>query len=139
MIEFCLFWITDNRSAIHMLLHVLAPLIAAYLYVLLVNRSLPVLSFKIVFLLLMATMSVDIDHILATPIYSPGRCSIWFHPLHTFWPMVIYGLMTVLPIGFKLVRGSVTKGQLVTGILGAGLIIHMILDWSDCLWMKACG
>jgi hypothetical protein len=139
MIEFCLSWVSDNRAATHMLLHALVPLIAAYLYVLLASRSLPMLSLKMVFLLLMATMAVDADHLIANPIYSPGRCSIWFHPLHTFWPMVIYGLMMASPIGFQLLKGSISKVQLITGILGAGLVIHMILDWSDCLWMKVCG
>jgi hypothetical protein len=138
MIEFALHWLSDNRAAIHILLHILVPLIAAYLYGLFTSKSLQILSFKIVFLLLIATMAVDVDHLLAKPIYSPGRCSIWFHPLHTFWPMVIYGLMMVAPICLKLAKGRVSKAGLIVGILGAGLTIHMALDWSDCLWMKAC-
>ena len=36
-----------------------------------------------VWLVLVATMLVDVDHLLADPIYDPDRCSIGFHPLHT--------------------------------------------------------
>jgi hypothetical protein len=147
MIEFCLYWLSENRALIHLFLHVLLPLIVAYLYVLIRTSIEPQLSFAAVFLLLMATMAVDVDHLLATPIYSPGRCSIWFHPLHTFWPMVIYGLMAVWPLVIKLVavkratqvKAPVNKTHMIIGILGAGLVIHMILDWIDCLWMNACG
>ena len=34
--------------------------------------------------LLMLGMVIDIDHLLASPIYAPLRCSMGFHPLHTF-------------------------------------------------------
>jgi len=34
------------------------------------------------YLLMMATMVVDLDHLLASPIYDASRCSIGFHPLH---------------------------------------------------------
>ncbi len=67
---------------------------------------------------MVATMAVDLDHLLADPIYAPGRCSIGFHPLHTTVPIVIYVLM----LGHKKTR-----------LVGAGLVIHMILDATDCL------
>ena len=66
---------------------------------------------------MMATMLVDVDHLLATPIYDPTRCSIGFHPLH--------GLV---PIGFYFVLSLIPK----TRIVGIGLIIHMALDSLDC-------
>ena len=69
------------------------------------------------YLLMMLTMLVDLDHLLATPIYDPLRCSIGFHPLHTLLPIVLY-------VG--LCFHSKTR------IIGVGLVIHMILDAIDC-------
>jgi hypothetical protein len=72
----------------------------------------------LVFALLMAGMLIDVDHLLATPVYDPLRCSMGFHPLHT-WPAVcVYVLLWVFPR---------------TRIAGLGLIIHMALDTGDCL------
>jgi hypothetical protein len=66
---------------------------------------------------MMLTMLVDVDHLLATPIYDPMRCSIGFHPLHSLYAIAAY-------IGF--IFYSKTR------IIGLGLIIHMILDTIDC-------
>ncbi len=66
---------------------------------------------------MMLTMLVDLDHLLATPIYDASRCSINFHPLHGFIPIIIYGVLSVIP---------------KTRIIGLGLIIHMALDSVDC-------
>lgn len=74
-------------------------------------------SWRIAYLLLMMGMAIDLDHLLADPIYDPGRCSIGFHPLHTFLPIVIYALM-LIPVK--------------TRIIGLGLCIHIILDAIDC-------
>lgn len=38
-------------------------------------------------LIMLATMVVDLDHLLADPIYDPDRCSIGYHPLHS-WPAI---------------------------------------------------
>ena len=64
-----------------------------------------------------ATMLVDADHLLATPIYDPLRCSIGFHPLHGLFPILAYGLLSFLP---------------TTRLIGIGLILHMALDSIDC-------
>jgi len=64
-----------------------------------------------------ATILVDIDHLLADPIYDPLRCSIGFHPLHTTIPIIIYFLLA-LSKKFRLI--------------GLGLVIHMSLDAIDC-------
>ena len=64
-----------------------------------------------------ATMLVDLDHLLANPIYDPNRCSIGFHPLHTTFPVIVYVLLTLF-----------SKTRLV----GLGLVIHMALDYIDC-------
>lgn len=69
---------------------------------------------------MVSTMVVDLDHLLATPIFDPNRCSLGCHPLHT-WPA----------IGVYLVLAAVPKMRLI----GLGLLIHMALDGLDCLWM----
>jgi hypothetical protein len=71
---------------------------------------------------MLVTMSVDLDHLLALPVYDPNRCSIDFHPLHTVWAIGVYVGLS----GFRRTR-----------IWGVGLLIHMALDVIDCLWMRA--
>lgn len=66
---------------------------------------------------MMSTMLVDLDHLLANPIYDPNRCSIGFHPLHNPIAIAIYAILCFVP-----------KLRLV----GIGLIIHMSLDLADC-------
>jgi hypothetical protein len=72
--------------------------------------------------LLMLGLAVDIDHLLASPVYDPLRCGMGFHPLHT-WPAVLVytGLAVYKP----------------TRLIGAGLLVHMLLDTLDCLGMPA--
>ncbi len=101
-----------NRPVIHIILHILVPLIVALLFF----RS----QWKKAFILMMLTMLVDIDHLWANPIYSPGRCSIGFHYLHTWVPIIFY---------FAMLFNSKLR------LLGLGLVIHMILDATDCGWM----
>ena len=72
------------------------------------------------YLIMMATMVVDLDHLLADPFYDPNRCSIGFHPMHGTVPIVIYIAMCAVP-----------KLRLV----GIGLVIHMLLDGLDCTVM----
>jgi Family of unknown function (DUF6122) len=71
-------------------------------------------------LIMLLTMVVDIDHLLAIPIYDPRRCSIGFHPLHTWGAIAIY---------FGLLLFAKTR------VVGTGLVVHMALDTIDCLWM----
>ena len=66
------------------------------------------------------TMLVDVDHLLANPVYDPTRCSINFHPLHSFYAIGIYLFASFTP-KIKILR-----------YLGLGLVIHMILDSIDC-------
>ncbi len=66
---------------------------------------------------MMLTMMVDLDHLLATPIYDASRCSIGFHPLHQFFPIGLYLLACFYP---------------KTRYIGIGLVIHMALDSIDC-------
>ncbi|MEH6457227.1 MAG: DUF6122 family protein [Cocleimonas sp.] len=69
------------------------------------------------YLIIMSTMLVDLDHLLANPIYDATRCSIGFHPLHAELPIIAYIVLSIFP---------------KTRLLGLGLLIHMALDSVDC-------
>ncbi len=96
-------------STLHLLLHGLVPGVVAWLFF----RE----HWRRAWLLMLATMLVDLDHLLADPIYDPNRCSIGFHPLHTAPAVFAYA-------GLSLWRR--------TRLIGVGLLIHMALDLSDC-------
>ena len=51
---------------------------------------------KKAYLIMISTMIVDIDHLLATPIYQADRCSINFHPLHSYYAITAYFIMSFL-------------------------------------------
>ena len=72
-----------------------------------------------VYLILLATMLVDIDHLAATPIFQANRCSIGFHFLHTSYAMVVYIILLFFPKPYK--------------IIGIGLLFHMLTDFMDCM------
>jgi hypothetical protein len=76
---------------------------------------------KTAWLIMLGTMAVDLDHLLATPLFDPNRCSIGFHPLHSYWAIVGY----VLLLGFKKTR-----------IVAVGLLFHMLTDALDCWGMQ---
>ena len=76
-------------------------------------------DWKKVYLILIATMLVDIDHLLAEPIFESNRCSINFHPLHTYYAMIVYVALLFLRRPFN--------------IIGIGLLFHMFTDFIDCL------
>lgn len=101
----------------HIALHIIVPLLIAGAFF----RA----RWRYAAAVMIATMLVDLDHLLATPIYDPGRCSIGFHPLHQFWFIALYGLLLCFP---------------KTRLIGLGLCTHMSLDGIDCqltngLWM----
>lgn len=102
----------EIRPLLHILLHVLVPIATARLFW-------PEQWKKAAFWMLAAWL-IDLDHLLADPIYSPGRCSIGFHPLHTWPAIAVYGLLVI---------------PRKTRWFGVGLIIHIVLDWIDCLLM----
>ncbi len=81
-----------------------------------------------------ATMIVDADHLLATPIYDPARCSIGFHPLHTGLAIAVYVLLCVVPLVF-MARSEEKEASVAHMVhwVGLGLLIHMALDGLDCV------
>ena len=101
-----------TRAIVHLILHALVPGLVAWL----AFRP----RWRQVWLIMILTMSVDLDHLLAIPIYDPNRCGIGFHPLHSYVAIVGYAAMTAIP-------------QL--RIVGIGLLIHMALDGLDCVWI----
>lgn len=100
------------RSTVHLILHVVVPLLVA----LAVYR--PV--WRKSWIIMLVTMAVDLDHLLADPIYDPDRCSIGFHPLHSYPAVAVY-IALLAPRKTRLVA--------------TGLTIHMMLDAVDCAWM----
>ena len=103
----------EMRPVIHLVLHALVPLLIAATFFR--NR------WRRAALIMLATMVVDLDHLLADPVYSPGRCSIDYHPLHSAPLLPVYA-------GLALLRS--------TRLAGVGLVIHMALDAGDCGWQR---
>jgi len=101
------------QQILHYSLHLLFPGLIAWMFF----RE----HWKKAWLIMIATMLVDLDHLLASPIYSPNRCSINFHILHSYYAMGIYVFM----LYFKKLR-----------VISVGLLFHMLTDFIDCLFMK---
>ncbi len=75
-------------------------------------------KWKLVYLLFIGTMLIDLDHLLATTIFNPNRCSINFHPLHSYYAIYVYVFLLILK---------------KTRILAIGLLLHILADSIDCL------
>ena len=104
--------LTNERThspMIHMMSHFLVPALVARLFY--------AGDWRRAYLLMLATMVVDFDHLVAIPIYDATRCSIGFHPLHQPWFILIYCLLCI---------------HKKTRLFGIGLLIHMLLDSIDC-------
>jgi membrane-associated PAP2 superfamily phosphatase len=97
------------KFILHYGLHFIAPAFIAYFFF----RK----QWLIVYAILILTMLVDLDHLLANPIFDPNRCSVGFHPLHSYWAITIY----FIGLFFKKTR-----------VIAIGLLLHMIADWVDC-------
>lgn len=69
------------------------------------------------YLIMLCGLLIDLDHLLATPMFDPNRCSINFHPLHSYYAIAIY-ILLLFPKK--------------TRLLGLGLVIHIIADMADC-------
>jgi hypothetical protein len=85
--------------------------------------------------ILVATMVVDADHLLADPIYDPNRCSIGFHPLHTAPAIAVYAAGFVSATVVKRTAEEERTRLAARGLHLAclGLLLHMALDGLDCL------
>lgn len=103
----------EPRAALHVVLHVAVPLAIAIAW----RRD----RWPSTWLVLLAGWLIDVDHLLADPVYAPGRCSIGFHPLHG--PLAIAACVALL-----VPRRS--------RVFAVGLLIHIALDALDCLLMR---
>ncbi|MEX0291631.1 MAG: DUF6122 family protein [Flavobacteriaceae bacterium] len=99
------------RFFIHYGIHFLVPIAIALLFF----REKRLL----VMLILLAGILIDIDHLFASPVFDPTRCSINFHPLHSYWAIAVYSVLLFVK---------------KTRILGLALLIHILADLVDC-WM----
>ncbi len=97
---------------LHYGIHFLLPLAVALLFF--------KTQWKIAYLIMISGMLIDLDHIFANPMFDPNRCSIQFHPLHTYYAIGIYVLLLI---------------PKKTRLIGLGLVIHILADTVDCLMM----
>lgn len=100
------------QPILHYGIHFMVPLLVALLFF--KNK------WKLAFILMVAAIVIDLDHLLATPIFKANRCSINFHPLHTYYAMLIYVLLLI---------------PKKTRLVGMGLCIHILADYVDCAFM----
>jgi len=99
------------QPLVHYGIHLLVPLVIALVF------FKP--KWKMVYLIMLSTMLIDLDHLLASPIFDPNRCSICIHPLHSYIAIGVYVLLLF---------------PKKTRVLGLGLCIHIIADQADC-WL----
>lgn len=105
------FLLSVFKPLVHYSLHFIAPGFIAFFFYR--NR------WKQVWLVFVLTMLVDLDHLMADPIFDPNRCSVGFHPLHSYLAIGIYGLLLFIP---------------KVRVIALGLLFHMFTDWQDCTW-----
>ncbi len=101
------------RFFVHYGIHFLVPVLIAYLF----YRK----KFKQSTLILLSAIIIDIDHLLASPIFDANRCSINYHFLHTYWAIAVYFFMLI---------------PKKTRLIGIGLLIHILADTADCILMR---
>ncbi|APY09243.1 hypothetical protein BWZ20_13435 [Winogradskyella sp. J14-2] len=70
------------------------------------------------YVIMIAAFVIDLDHLLATPIFDSSRCSINFHPLHSYYAIAIY---------FLLLWPKTTR------VFAIALLAHIVSDSVDCL------
>jgi len=121
------------QSFVHYGLHFSAPGMIAYIFF----RD----NWRSAWFIMIATMLVDLDHLYACKqmfpldggftwptidhlmecpeIFVPDRCSIGFHPLHSYYAISAYVILLIIP---------------KTRIIAVGLLFHMLTDYQDCFW-----
>ena len=101
-----------ERTILHLILHFFVPFVVA--------KSVWREKWIRPFLIMVFTIAVDLDHLLAEPIFDPNRCSIGTHPLHSWSAILVYLACLLSPY---------------LRIAALGLLIHMALDGTYCLWL----
>lgn len=105
------FKLFSAQTLVHYSLHFAFPAVLALVFF--------PLMWQTAYLIMLATMFIDLDHLLANPIFEPRRCSIGYHPLHSFYAVPVYALLLLLP---------------ATQIVAVGILFHLFTDTVDCLW-----
>jgi hypothetical protein len=100
------------QAIVHYGLHFLLPIAIAFVF----YRP----QWIKISVILLATMLVDLDHLLSVPIFDPTRCSIGYHILHQPLAIICYTILLLFPR---------------TRVVALGLLLHMIADKLDCVWM----
>ena len=100
------------QTVVHYSLHLAFPALLAFVFF---RRD-----WITVYVLFLATMMVDLDHLLASPIFEASRCGINFHILHSYWAIGLYALLLFFKRPYR--------------IIGIGLLLHMLTDLIDCLF-----
>ena len=101
------------RPIIHYGIHFLLPFVVGYLFFP-KNR-------KWAILILLSAILIDVDHLWASPIFDAQRCSINFHPLHSYWAISVYAALLLFQ---------------KTRIFGLALMLHILADAMDCYLLK---
>lgn len=104
------------REFVHYGIHFLVPIILAFT-VFKKQRNKALLIF-------LGAIIIDIDHVLAVPIFDPNRCSIGFHPLHSYWAIALYVILCI---------------PKTSRLIGFALCLHILADIIDCFWIKTVG
>ncbi|RNC84858.1 MAG: hypothetical protein ED556_09750 [Winogradskyella sp.] len=97
---------------LHYGIHILGPLLVAIIFF----RK----QWKRAFIIMLLGFLIDMDHLLADPIFDANRCSINFHILHSYYAIGVYLLLALIK---------------QTRLLGLGLLIHIVADAVDCWFM----
>ncbi|HAN19411.1 MAG: hypothetical protein A2X13_01935 [Bacteroidetes bacterium GWC2_33_15] len=100
------------RYIIHYGMHLVFPILIAFVFF----RK----DFLKASLIMLLANLIDIDHILASPVFDPTRCSIGFHLFHSYYAIGIYFFMLFIP---------------KTRFVSIGLTLHILTDFIDCLWI----
>lgn len=99
------------RPLVHYGIHFAAPVLIALVFY--------PKQWKGVALVLLAGIAIDLDHLLARPVFDPMRCSIGFHPLHSYLAIAAYFVLLLFP---------------KTRLAGLALLLHIAADSADC-WL----
>ena len=75
------------QTVIHYGLHLLLPLGVALLF----YKT----YWKKAFLIMIAMMVVDADHLFADPVFDPNRCSVGFHLFHSYGAIGCYVVLLI--------------------------------------------
>ncbi len=97
------------RFVVHYGIHFLVPIAIGFLFYK-ENKTSAII-------ILLAAILIDVDHVLANPIFDPNRCSINFHPLHSYWAIALYSFLLF---------------SKKSRIFGIALLLHILADATDC-------